>query len=138
MPTGRGEVRPTASFFFDRAVGKSVPKALRAVGIQTVAHDDHYPAQRPIPDELWIAEQTAAGHLLVTKDKSVRLRKSEITTIRSAGARLLVLTDGRATRLRMLRSLMIAWPAVETVLQEHPTGPWIHAVSAGGALNRVL
>ncbi len=126
------------AFFFDRSVGKAVPAALLTVGVPTVAHDSHYPPQRPVPDELWIREQTERGLVLVTKDKEIRHRESEVTAVREASARLLVFTDRKATRLRMLRALMIAWPAILDLVQATPSGPWVARITASGALTRVL
>lgn len=126
------------TFFFDRSIGKAVPRALQAVRVHAVSHDDHYPAQRKVPDETWIAEQTELGHVLVTKDKGIQHRTSEIAAIRSADARLLVLTDRRANRLRMLRAIMIAWPKIESIVDVEPIGPWIVTISAGGAFRKVL
>lgn len=126
------------TFFFDRSIGKAAPRALRAVRVHAVSHDDHYPAQRRVPDETWIAEQTELGHVLVTKDKGIRHRTSEIAAIRSADARLLVLTDRRANRLRMLRSIMIAWPKIESIVDTELSGPWIVTISAAGAFRKVL
>lgn len=126
------------ALFFDRSIGKAVPAALQAVGVPVVAHDAHYPPQRPVPDELWIREQTEKGLVLVTKDKEIRYRESEVAAVRAAGARLLVLTDRKANRLRMLRALMIAWPAILDLVQGTPPGPWIARITAGGALTQVL
>ena len=93
MRTGPENDAAGVTFFFDRSIGKAVPEALRAVRVvRAVSHDDHYPPQRKVPDEKWIKEQTELGHVLVTKDKAVRYRTSEAAAIRSADARLLVLT----------------------------------------------
>lgn len=97
MPAGPDD-DSCLTFFFDRSIGKAVPEALRAVRVHAVSHDDHYPAQRRVPDETWIAEQTELGHVLVTKDKGIQHRASEVAAIRSAEARLLVLTDRRANK----------------------------------------
>lgn len=74
----------------------------------------------------------------MTKDKGVRHRDSEKAAIRSAEARLLVLTDKRANRLRMLRAIMIAWPEIQNVVSTAPKGPWIATIGAGGKLTKVL
>lgn len=137
MPTGPDDA-PCVTFFFDRSIGKAVPEALRAVRVAAVSHDAQYRAQQIVPDETWIEQQTELGHVLVTKDKGIRHRDSEKAAIRSAGARLLVLTDKRATRLRMLRAIMIAWPKMMNIIGTEPTGPWIVTVGAGGALKKVL
>lgn len=126
------------TFFFDRSIGKAVPQALRAVGVRAAPHDDRYPAQRKVPDETWIKEQTELGHVLVTKDKAIQHRASEVAAIRSADARLLVLTDRRANRLRMLRAIMIAWPKIESIVDQELVGPWIVTISAAGAFRKVL
>lgn len=126
------------TFFFDRSIGKAVPQALRAVRVYAVSHDDHYPAQRRVPDETWIAEQTELRHVLVTKDKGIQHRASEVAAIPSADARLLVLTDRRANRLRMLRAIMIAWPKIESTVNAELIGPWIVTISAAGAFRKVL
>ena len=137
MPTGPDDA-PCVTFFFDRSIGKAVPKALRTVRVPAFSHDAQYRAQQIVPDETWIEEQTALGHVLVTKDKGIRHRDSEKAAIRSAEARLLVLTDKRATRLRMLRAIMIAWPKMMNIIGTEPTGPWIITIGAGGAMKKVL
>jgi len=129
------QVRVT--FFFDRSIGKAVPVALDVAGVSTVRHDDYYPPQQPVPDEQWIGEQTALDRVLVTKDKGIRHRHSEVSAIQSARARLLVLTDGRATRLRMLRALLIAWPEVQEVILTKTVGPWILSISGGGTVTKL-
>lgn len=136
MPTGPDD--PCVTFFFDRSIGKAVPRALRAVRVPAVCHDDQYRAQQIVPDETWIEEQAELGHVLVTRDKGIRHRDSEKAAIRSAKARLLVLTDKRATRLRMLRAIMIAWPKMMNIIGTEPTGPWIVTIGAGGAMKKVL
>ena len=137
MPTGPDN-DACVTFFFDRSTGKAVPEALRVVRVPAVSHDSQYRAQQRVPDETWIEEQTELGHVLVTKDKGVRHRDSEKAAIRSAEARLLVLTDKRANRLRMLRAIMIAWPEIQNVVSTEPKGPWIVTIGAGGALTKVL
>ena len=126
------------TFFFDRSIGKAVPDALRVVRVPTVSHDSQYRAQQIVPDETWIEEQAALGHVLVTRDKGIRHRDSEKAAIRSAEARLFVLTDKRANRLRMLRAIMIAWPKIQNIISMEPMGPWIVTIGAGGATKKVL
>ncbi len=138
MRTGPENDAAGVTFFFDRSIGKAVPEALRTVRVPAVSHDDHYRPQQEVADETWIEEQTQLGHVFVTKDKGIRYRASEVAAIRSAQARLLVLTDRRANRLRMLRAIMIAWPKIESLVDTEPMGPWIVTISAGGVWRKVL
>ena len=122
--------------FFDRSIGRSVPLALRQVGVGVEIHDDLYP-QRPVPDEEWIGDATARGSVLVTRDRRIRQRPAERKVVASAGARLFVLRGKGSTRLDMLRVLMIAWERMQTTIETEEAPAWIYEIDAGGRLKRV-
>ncbi|MGH7289085.1 MAG: hypothetical protein ACREI8_13815 [Myxococcota bacterium] len=121
-------------FFFDRSVGKAVPTALRQVGVAVEIHDDLY-GSAVVPDEQWIREATERGSVLVTRDRRIRRRPAERGLAVEMGARMFVL-GGNATRLAMLRALMIAWEEIRLVC-EAEAPPFIYTVTSRGSLVRL-
>lgn len=65
------KLREPFTFFVDRCLGRGpVVSALRAAGVQTHAHDDHF-AQDTL-DVDWLTEVGRQGWVVLTKDKNIR------------------------------------------------------------------
>ena len=121
--------------FIDRDLGKRLGRALRAVGVPVVLHIDRYPNAdaESVPDRLWIAEATAQGEVILTRDGRIRRTPAELAAVVAAGASCFVLETGNATPLDYLRTVMIAWPRmVEIVDREAP--PYMYGISRRGRL----
>jgi hypothetical protein len=79
-------------FFVDRSLGRKViPAALRAAGEEVRIHDEHFP--QDAKDEVWLADVGKSGWVVLTKDKHIRYRASEIQALRAANVRAFVLTS---------------------------------------------
>ena len=80
-------------FFLDRSLGKrKVADALRQAGMQVEIHDDHFPPDAK--DEDWLREVGRRGWVVLTKDKMIRHRASELLALRKACVSAFVLTSG--------------------------------------------
>lgn len=134
MGSERGAASRVA-FFFDRSVGKAVPTALRGVGVEIAIHDEEY-GVRLVADVDWMRAATAKSQVLVTCDKRIRKRPAERGLVAAVGARMFVL-GGNATRLDMLKNLMIAWDRILLICSAE-TAPFIYTIQTGGRLKRVL
>jgi hypothetical protein len=125
--------------YFDRSIGKSVPLALRAVGVE-VAFDAeryrHVPGVAPTPDDVWIEEASRRGEVIVYKDKRIRYRPEERAAFVRAGARMFLLA-GNLSRFEMLRLLMVAWREMVR-LADLQRPPFIFRVGMRGELSRVF
>lgn len=81
---------PKGVFYIDRNLGKiAVPAALRAAGFSAEVHDDHLPPDAP--DELWISLCGGRNWIAITKDKNIRFRTHELSSIKTHKAKVFVL-----------------------------------------------
>jgi hypothetical protein len=118
-------------FFVDRSLGRKViPAALRAAGEEVRTHDDHFPPDAK--DELWLAEVGKSAWVVLTKDKHIRYRASEIQTLRAANVRAFVLASrGDLTGAEVSQIFLKALPAIKR-LCERTAPPFIALVDRGG------
>jgi hypothetical protein len=124
--------------FCDRDVGPSIGLALRAVGVDVELHRERYPAPSGmITDDRWIAEVTAEGMLIVTKDTHIRTRPAERAVFEAAGARVLVLATRGATRIENLRALLIAWPQIAVESETRPA-PFMFGIARDGRMTQYV
>ena len=123
--------------FIDRDLGKRLGRALRAVGIPVILHIDRYPTAdaESVPDSLWIAEATAQGEVILTRDGRIRRMSAELAAVVAAKASCFVLETGNATPLDYLRAIMAAWPRMVEIVDEEPP-PFMYGVSRNGRLTR--
>jgi predicted nuclease of predicted toxin-antitoxin system len=81
---------PEGVFYIDRNLGKiAVPAALRAAGFSAEVHDDHLPSDAP--DEVWISLCGQRNWIAITKDKNIRFRTHELSSIKVHKAKIFVL-----------------------------------------------
>jgi len=125
--------------YFDRSIGKAVPLALRAVGVDVAFDAERYPQApgvAPTADDVWIEDASRRGEVIVYKDKRIRYRPEERAAFVRAGARMFLL-GGNLSRFEMLRLLLVAWPEMER-LAETEAPPFIFRTGSRGELSRVF
>lgn len=82
--------------FLDRNLGKHIiADRLRSEGLNVEIHDDHLPLDAP--DEEWLKLVGRNGWLALTKDKNIRYRATELQSIRTHRARVVVVRAKNAT-----------------------------------------
>lgn len=67
-----------------------MPDTLRRAGMQAEAHDDHFPPDTP--DGVWLSAVGKRGWIVITKDKAIRHRASELQALRDARVSAFVVT----------------------------------------------
>ena len=102
-------------FFVDRCLGRKViPDGLRAAGEEVRIHDDHFP--QDAKDEVWLADVGKSGWVVLTKDKHIRYRASEIQALRAANVRAFVLTSrGDLTGAEVSQIFVKALPSIKSL-----------------------
>lgn len=82
--------------FLDRNLGKHIiADRLRSEGLNVEIHDDHLPLDAP--DEEWLRLVGRNGWLALTKDKNIRYRATELQSIRTHRACVVVVRAKNAT-----------------------------------------
>jgi hypothetical protein len=117
-------------FFTDRNLGSEVvPSALEDCGLVVHRMADQYgDSLAEIDDISWIEEVTAAGWVILTKDKRIRRNRAEREAVLNCGARLFCLTSGRMTGEQMAERLV---SNRHRILQRAAqSGPFIYIVHA--------
>ncbi len=116
--------------FTDRDVGTSLGRALRLVGVDVVLYADRYESQL-VADDRWLAEVTAEGLVILTKDTHIASRPGERQVFEAVGARAFVLATRRATKLENLRAVLIAWPQIEREVEAR-SAPFMFGIDRTG------
>jgi hypothetical protein len=110
-------------FFFDRSLGKITAARLRNAGYVVHRIADHYPHDADdIPDQTWIAEGCSHGWALLTKDKRIRYRASELAALHTG--HLFCLVSGNLTISEMSIVWLNAMPRMLRAIRDHQTGFW--------------
>ena len=129
--TNSGERSPVQPVFFvDRCLGTGdVPQALRSAGAMVEIHDDHFDCA--CDDEEWIGEVARRGWIILTKDKRIRRRAAEISTLEQAGAAAFVLTAGSINGAEMGQAFVDAMPEMISTLSNQAR-PFVATVTRSG------
>lgn len=103
-------------FFFDRSLGKVSARLLRAHGWTVHLITEHYPHDaRSIEDQDWIAEGCSRGWALLTKDKKIRYRESELGSL-GITCHLFCLQNGNLPTEQMASHFDLARSRIERVI----------------------
>ena len=110
-------------FFLDRSLGKETARRLRQASwtIHLVA-DVYADDAQSIADEDWIAEGARRGWILLTKDKRIRYRGTELAAVHQA--RLFCLANGNLSIDEMVRWLSDAQHRILRASAAHSRGFW--------------
>jgi hypothetical protein len=125
-------------FFFDRSVGKRVPRIIREFGFDVSIHDEIYHQSKRIPDLAWILPWTRRGRILFTCDllRDLKRNEAKLRLYASSGARAFFL-DGNATNFVKLKTMMCGWESMLRVCQEEE-GPFMYMIGHDGRTTRKL
>jgi hypothetical protein len=122
--------------FLDRDVGTSLGTALRAVDIDVELYNERYTSPI-VTDDRWVAEVSAEGLVIITKDTKIRSRPLEREVFEAAGARAFVIATRGASRLQNLRGLLIAWPKIVELVATMPA-PFMFGFNRDGVLTQYV
>jgi PIN like domain len=96
------------------ACGKSIPHALKLLGVDAEAHLDHF-AHNTHDDE-WLAEVGRRGWVVFTYDKRIRYNQSERQAVMGYQVGCFMLTSGNRTKWEQMRILVKAWDRIQDVI----------------------
>jgi hypothetical protein len=119
--------------FIDRDLGPAIGLALQAVKVDAKNHVELF--NEMAPDELWIPAVTAAGRVILSKDRRLRTRPAERAAFEAAGARCFVLTAEKQDRLSLLRCVLAAWDSIEDKVATVPA-PFMYGIGRDGRLTQ--
>lgn len=121
--------------FIDRSLGKQIiASALRHAGHSVEVHDDHFPPDAP--DNVWLSDVSRRGWIVLTKDKRIRYRASELAAVSATKARVFTLTAGSIQAQEMADIYIRAMPKVQAFVARH-SPPYIVTISRSGVLSKV-
>lgn len=87
------------TYFVDRALGKSIGKALQSLGVKVEFHNQHFPPDSP--DTEWLPIVSKKGWIVLTKDENIGRRSIEIKAFASCKGKVFVLVSGNLTTAEM-------------------------------------
>lgn len=100
-------------------------------GVRTKTRDSVAPSpilERGVPDDIWIPTVSRAGMAIITRDRHILTRTSEINAVTAANARMFALSVPENLDVWGLVRLTAAnWPEMVRIAQE--PGPFICNVS---------
>jgi hypothetical protein len=116
--------------FFDRSIGKTLPRVLKMLGLDVEAHDDHYGPTTP--DTEWLPQVSARGRVIVTNDDRIRFNVLERQALIDSQAGIFVIGGNRSNR-QVALTLLLAWDAIQEAAATTPR-PFAFTVHANGRL----
>jgi predicted nuclease of predicted toxin-antitoxin system len=120
----------------DRALGTfTVAEALRAAGCTVEVHDRHF--AQDARDAQWLPEVGRRGWVVLTKDRHIRTRQSELIALLGAGVAAFVLTAADLSGPEMARAFQRAVPRMRRILVGQPR-PFVARVSPDGAVDLLV
>jgi hypothetical protein len=126
---------PNVTFFVDESLGsRKVPDALRALGCKVEWHGDHFAAGTP--DVEWLGEVSRRGWVILTKDRHIRTRQTELAQIIAAGGVAFVLATAGTTGDENAAAFVTAYRRMVNMVRSTPR-PFLARVSASGVVTLV-
>jgi hypothetical protein len=108
-----------------------VAAALQAAGQTVIIHDDIFP--QDAEDTTWLPEVARRGWAVLTKDRHIRTRRTEVAELVAAGVAAFVITKADMSGDEMASAFVAALPSMQRMLARKPR-PFIARVSSGGLL----
>ncbi len=96
---------PEFTFFIDRCLGKKVASVLRD-RVHVEVHDDHFMPNEQ--DREWLSYVGKKGWIVLTKDKNIRRNQLEVTALKKAAVKTIILTSSNITSDEMCGAFLRA------------------------------
>lgn len=125
-------------FFVDRSLGAhKFPGALRAAGIPTHVHADHF--RHDEADEVWIADVCGRGWVILTTDTAILALPHERDAVMMHGGTLIGLTGNAATAEAKADNFIRSLDSIERFLatEQPPLLAKLNRPSVKGRAGRV-
>jgi PIN like domain len=142
---------PDIELFFDRTVGKSIPVAMRSLGLAKVYYHHIYPKQidmEPIKgqkglfrhderDDVWLTFVGKRGWFVIGQDHSYHLELAELTAIRDHKIGVFYIWGAEEKKWDTMRYLARVYPAILSHA-ETTDRPFIFKVGFNGKFRKIL
>lgn len=121
------------TYFFDRTFSPKLPRALAALGVDTVAHRDRF--EPDTLDEDWIPVLQSTGWVIVTGDTRIRKKRAEAIALQVSGLTALFLfpTFSNFTLWPQAAWLVQHWPSIDAFVQQAQQGTLARIERSGAA-----
>ena len=121
------------TFFFDRSMGRKIPQAFSLLGLDAIAHDDHF--DQATPDDVWLAAVGQRGWTVITKDDRIRFNQAERAALIAHAVGCFIVSRRNAPRWQLAQSLLRAWDDIARIADTEAR-PFLYAVYRDGSLRR--
>jgi predicted nuclease of predicted toxin-antitoxin system len=126
---------PEPVFFLDESLGRThVASVLQELGKQFVLHHERF--SPGTPDKEWLAEAGKNNWIVLTKDKRIRNRPTEIRALRDSCVAAFIFSSGNLTGEQMAQSLKIGIPQIEKFLLKNKR-PFVAIITKGGNIQQI-
>lgn len=121
------------TYFFDRSLGRMIPRTLRTRGIDAVAHDSLF--AQDTPDDEWLADIGRRGWTVLTKDDRIRYNEAERQALITYNVGCFAVMRRNDTREQILATLEAAWERIEEIATSE-THPFFYAIHKDGTVHK--
>jgi predicted nuclease of predicted toxin-antitoxin system len=106
------------TYFIDRALGKSVGKALDNLGVKIEYHHQHFAPDSP--DTQWLPMVSQKGWIILTKDSNIGRNILEIKAMAFSNAKVFTLVSANLNTAKMIDIFEKAIEKVENIATSNP------------------
>jgi len=125
----------SVTFFIDRSLGKkTIPNALKKRGLNVVIHDDYFPPD--VKDEVWLKYVAKKQWIVITKDKRIKNRKSEIDLVMKNNVKMFVVRQANLTGEEIAKILIDALVNISKFIKKIKP-PFIATITRSGNLSKI-
>lgn len=125
----------SVTFFIDRSLGKkTIPNALKKRGLNVVIHDDYFPPDAK--DEVWLKYVAKKQLIVITKDKRIKNRKSEIDLVMKNNVKMFVVRQANLTGEEIAKILIDALVNISKFIKKIKP-PFIATITRSGNLSKI-
>lgn len=123
---------PPYTYFIDRALGKSVGKALQEIGKNVELHNNHFIPD--CPDTEWLPVVSQQNWIVLTKDINIGRNVLEVLAIAEYNARVFILTSGNITSSEMATIFQESIKKIEDIIRDYES-PFIAKINRNKDVN---
>jgi predicted nuclease of predicted toxin-antitoxin system len=105
------------TYFIDRALGKSIGKAIQSLGLQVEFHNEHFKPDSP--DTEWLPIVSKKGWIVLTKDENIGRRNIEIKSFAHCQGRVFVLVARNLNTEKIINIFTNTMPKIDQFTQNN-------------------
>lgn len=113
------------TYFIDRALGKSVGKALQNLGVKIEFHHQHFSPNSA--DTEWLPIVSQKGWIILTKDSNIGRNILEIKAMAYSNAKVFTFVSANLNTAKMISIFEEAMPKIDNFATSNPS-PFIAKV----------